>query len=223
MPTHWPARRPSSLTVRKNFFVDLKLPSSLTQGDKPRFIARVHHTDLVGKLTLRLNIYAGGRDEVFPKTIDLKQDGVDEVMFEPFEIPETDSVRLTLTGTVGAVATSWSPRCRSVPGACRWWPVESGTGTDSNTVFVGLPAGRTYDNPEMLIVLSPTLERMLIELALGDEAYPSHRCAELECKPANLAAVRHHRRSGRGSVGGDRGACNISARPARPPHPRPSD
>lgn len=29
----------SSLTVRKNFFVDLKLPSSLTQGDKPRFIA----------------------------------------------------------------------------------------------------------------------------------------------------------------------------------------
>ena len=88
----------SSLTVRKNFFVDLKLPSSLTQGDKPRFIARVHHTDVVGKLALRLNIYAGGRDEVFPKTVDLKQDGVDEVLFEPFEVPETDSVRLTLTG-----------------------------------------------------------------------------------------------------------------------------
>ena len=51
---------------------------------------------------------------------------------------------------------------------------ESGTGTDSNTVFVGLPVGRTYDNPEMLIVLSPTLERMLIELALGDAAYPRH-------------------------------------------------
>ena len=57
---------------------------------------------------------------------------------------------------------------------------ESGTGTDSNTVFVGLPAGRTYDNPEMLIVLSPTLERMLIELALGDEAYPATDRFELE-------------------------------------------
>ena len=91
----------STLTVRKNFFVDLKVPSSLTQGDKPRFVARVHHTDVVGNLTLRLNIYAGGRDEVFPRTVDLKQDGVDEVMFEPFEIPETDSVRLTLTGSVG--------------------------------------------------------------------------------------------------------------------------
>ena len=63
----------SSLTVRKNFFVDLKLPSSLTQGDKPRFVARVHHTDVVGQLALRLNIYAGGRDEVFPRTIELKQ------------------------------------------------------------------------------------------------------------------------------------------------------
>ncbi len=84
---------------------------------------------------------------------------------------------------------------------------ESGTGTDSSTVFVGLPAGRTYDNPEMLIVLSPTLERMLIELALG-------RCGvsapidvlSSNCEPANLAAVRHDRRSRGRSAGGDRGA-----------------
>jgi uncharacterized protein YfaS (alpha-2-macroglobulin family) len=29
----------SSLTVRNNFFVDLKDPASLTQGDTPRFVA----------------------------------------------------------------------------------------------------------------------------------------------------------------------------------------
>ena len=164
----------SSLTVRKNFFVDLKLPSSLTQGDKPRFIARVHHTDLVGKLALRLNVYAGGRDEVFPKSIELKQDGVDEVLFEPFEVPETDSVRLTLTGSIGAVTDELIAEVPVRPWGVQVIASESGTGTDSNAVFVGLPAGRTYDNPEMLIVLSPTLERMLIELALGDEAYPAN-------------------------------------------------
>ena len=164
----------ASLTVRKNFFVDLKLPGSLTQGDRPRFIARVHHTDIVGKLALRLNIYAGGRDEVFPKTIDLKQDGVDEVLFEPFEVPETDSVRLTLTGSIGAVSDELIAEVPVRPWGVEVIASESGTGTDSNTVFVGLPAGRTYDNPEMLIVLSPTLERMLIELALGDEAYPAN-------------------------------------------------
>ena len=164
----------SSLTVRKNFFVDLKLPSSLTQGDKPRFVARVHHTDVAGKLALRLNIYAGGRDEVFPRTIDLKQDGVDEVLFEPFEIPETDSVRLTITGTIGAVTDELVAEVPVRPWGVQVVASESGTSTDSSTVFVGLPAGRTYDNPEMLIVLSPTLERMLIELALGDAAYPGN-------------------------------------------------
>ena len=44
---------------------------------------------------------------------------------------------------------------------------ESGTSSESTTVFVGLPAGRAYENPEMLIVLSPSLERLLIEMALG--------------------------------------------------------
>ena len=33
----------------------------------------------------------------------------------------------------------------------------SGTGSESTTVFVGLPAGRTYENPDMLITISPTL------------------------------------------------------------------
>ena len=42
------------LTVRKNFFVDLKVPASLTQGDKPRFVAQVHHTGVTGKLALGL-------------------------------------------------------------------------------------------------------------------------------------------------------------------------
>ena len=84
---------------------------------------------------------------------------------------------------------------------------ESGTGTDSNTIFVGLPAGRTYENPEMLIVLSPTLERMLIELALGDDAFgiAAHRRISSSNRPANLAAVRHDRRSRRRSAGGDGG------------------
>ena len=33
----------ADLAVRKDFFVDLKVPAALTQGDKPRFIGQVHH------------------------------------------------------------------------------------------------------------------------------------------------------------------------------------
>ena len=203
----------SSLTVRKNFFVDLKLPSSLTQGDKPRFIARVHHTDLVGKLALRLNIYASGRDEVFPKTVELKQDGVDEVLFEPFAVPETDSVRLTLTGTIGAVTDELVTEVPVRPWGVQVIASESGTSTDSNTIFVGLPAGRTYDNPEMLIVLSPTLEPYADRAGAGERGISGQQSLELEFDQTDLAAVRHDGRSSRRFVGGDRGASILADRP----------
>ncbi len=91
----------------------------------------MHHTDVVGKLALRLSIYAGGRDEVFPKTIELKQDGVDEVSFEPFEVPETDSVRLTLTGTVGDVTDELVAEVPIRPWGVQVVASDSGTGSES--------------------------------------------------------------------------------------------
>src|SRR5262249_62314536 len=50
--------------------------------------------------------------------------------------------------------------------------------SDEPTVLVGLPAGRSYESPEMLVVVSPTTRRMLIELALGRGYYIlDHRTA----------------------------------------------
>ena len=157
----------SSLTVRKNFFVDLKIPSSLTQGDKPRFIAQVHHLGAQGTVSLKLAVYAGGRDEVYPRTVEIKGDGVEEVMFEPFEVPDAESVRLTLTGTVGELTDELTTEIPVRPWGVQAYASASGTSSDGTAVFVGLPKGRTYESPEMMIVISPTLERMIVELALG--------------------------------------------------------
>ena len=38
----------AGLVVRKDFFVDLKAPAALTQGDRPRFIGQVHHVGVAG-------------------------------------------------------------------------------------------------------------------------------------------------------------------------------
>jgi tetratricopeptide (TPR) repeat protein len=162
----------ATLTVRKDFFVDLKAPGALTQGDTPRFTARVHHTGVRGQLALRLAIYAGGRDDVFPKALELKGDGIDEVEFEPYEVPEGDSVRLTLTGVIGEVRDEVVVEIPIHPWGVPVFASASGTGRESTTVFLGLPAGRTYESPDMLIAVSPTLRRLLIELALGRVAHP---------------------------------------------------
>ncbi len=160
----------SSLTVRQDFFVDLKVPTALTQGDKPRFIAQVHHTGVKGQLALRLATYAGGRDDVFPRMLELKGDGIDEVLFEPYEVPDGDTLRLTLTGAVGDLKDELVVEVPIHPWGMPVYASASGTGRESTTVFVGLPAGRTYENPDMLIALSPTIRRMLIEMALGRDA-----------------------------------------------------
>ncbi len=198
----------SALTVRKSFSVDLKVPSSLTQGDKPRFIAQVQHTGIAGKIELRLAIYAGGRDEVYPKTLEVTKDGIDEVLFDPFEVPEGESVRLTLKGAAGATADELTVEIPIRPWGVQVTASESGTSRESATVFVGLPAGRSYDSPEMLIVVSPSVKRMLIELALEEDAFPlfvrSHLNARTDAE-AHLAAALHHRRPGGRAAGGNAG------------------
>jgi tetratricopeptide (TPR) repeat protein len=160
----------ASLAVRKNFFVDLKVPAVLNQGDKPRFIGQIHHSGVRGKLELRLAIYTGGRDEVYPKTLELNQDGVDEVIFDAYEVPEGDRARLTLTAAAGAHTDELVVEVPVRPWGVEVVAAESGTGNGNATVFLGLPAGRNYESPEMEIVLAPTLRRMLIELALGRDA-----------------------------------------------------
>ena len=84
----------ADLAVRKDFFVDLKAPSALTQGDRPRFVAQVHHTGITGKVSLKLVSYAGEREQVDPKTIEIKTDGIDEILFDPFVVPDAESVQI---------------------------------------------------------------------------------------------------------------------------------
>ncbi|HMF35108.1 MAG TPA: MG2 domain-containing protein, partial [Isosphaeraceae bacterium] len=182
----------SSLTVRKNFFVDLKIPSSLTQGDKPRFIAQVHHLGAQGTVSLKLAVYAGGRDEVYPRTVEIKGDGVEEVMFEPFEVPDAESVRLTLTGIVGELTDDLTTEIPVRPWGVQAYASASGTSSDGTAVFVGLPRGRTYESPEMMIVISPTLERMIVELALGRDfsALSSNANCRILPPPAGTMADR---------------------------------
>jgi TolA-binding protein len=165
----------AALTVRKSFFVDLKAPVALNQGDKPRFTGQVHHAGVRGKLAIRLAIYTGGRDEVYPKTLELTQDGVDEVIFDAYEVPGGDTVRLTLTAAVGDLSDELVVEVPVRPWGVQVVASDSGTSNENATVFIGLPPGRTYESPDMEIVLAPTLRRMLIELALGQDAYPLPR------------------------------------------------
>jgi len=179
----------ADLTVKKDFFVDLKVPATLTQGDRPRFSGQVHHTGLTGALSVKLTVYAGGREQVFPKTLDVKDDGIDEVFFDGFEVPDGDNVRLTLSASVGEAKDELVAEVPVRPWGVQAVASASGTASDDATVFLGLPAGRKYENPEMLVVVSPTLRRLLVELALGRDYYVMSGHIDLRAGGANGGGI----------------------------------
>ncbi|WP_165074525.1 MG2 domain-containing protein [Paludisphaera rhizosphaerae] len=162
----------SSVTIRRDFFVELKAPPALTQGDRPRFMARIHHMGVAaGAAALKLTAGSGGREQVLPKTVELKGDGVEEVLFDPIEAGEGE-MKLTLTATIGDRSDRVAAELPVRPWGVQTFASASGSSSDGATVFVGLPGGRSYENPAMRIVVSPSLERMIVELALGSDLRP---------------------------------------------------
>lgn len=180
----------SSIQVRRDFFVDLKLPPSLTQGDKPRFVARVHHLGVAGPAALKLTV-KDGREQTLPKTVEVKGDGVDEVLFDPIEVGE-GPLSLTLTATLGERSDSVAATVPVRPWGVQAFASASGSSADGATVFVGLPQGRSYEHPAMRIVVSPSLERMIVEIAMGRDVRPlrEERSALWSCFPPDTTADR---------------------------------
>ena len=86
-------------------------------------------------------------------------------------MPDGDEVRLTLAATLGEAKDEMTVAVPIRPWGVQAFASASGSSTDDTTAFVALPPGRRYEQPEMLVVISPTVRRMLIELALGEDAY----------------------------------------------------
>jgi len=170
----------ADLAVRKDFSVDLKLPASLTQGDKPRLAARLHHAGVKGKATLTLRGYPG--DLADSRTVDVAADGVDEVSFDPFVVPDGEVIRLELTATIGEARDAIVAEVPIRPWGVQAFASASGTASADATAFVSLPPGRAYEDEEMVVVLSPSVKRLLVELAMGQRSYTLDRRASI-CFP----------------------------------------
>ncbi|MDB5352249.1 MAG: large extracellular alpha-helical protein [Planctomycetota bacterium] len=178
----------AALDVRKPFFVEMTPPAAFTQGDKPKLAVRVHHAGLDGKLLVRLSLYAGEGERIVPKTVDAGKNGVTDVTFEPWDVPEGETVRIEAAASLNESSDKITAE---VP--IRPWGVEavasaSGASRDDTSAIVGLPAGREYAEPEMVIVVSPSVRRLLVERALdsGGSFFES-RCGTM---PPNTTSDR---------------------------------
>ena len=164
----------TTIAVRQDFYVDLRVPPRLTEGDKPRFVARVHHVGLPAKtrVEVRLASYAGEQDAVDPKTVEIGGDGVTEVLFDPIAIPDAESIRLTATARAGDRVDEVTAEVPIHPWGVQAVASASGTASNDATAFVALPAGRRYDDVALQVQLAPTLDRLVLDLAQGSVIRP---------------------------------------------------
>jgi TolA-binding protein len=205
------------LSVNQDFFVDVRTPSALTEGDAIRFPVELHHRNVKGTAEVVLTLYAGGREQRYPRTVELKGDGVETLLFEAYSVPPGEFVRLTVEARAGDARDKVTTQVPIRPWGVTAIAGASGTASDDATVFVALPEGRPYESPEMVIALSPSLRRLIVEVALGQQFHPlparlMERCiwppvpdtvADRASEAMGLAAALSYLRAVGGSEGPD--------------------
>ncbi|GIW86820.1 MAG: hypothetical protein KatS3mg108_1144 [Isosphaeraceae bacterium] len=166
------------LTVHQDFFVDVRVPQVLTEGDAIQFPVDLHHRNVRGPAEVVLTIYAGGRELRYPQRVAWEADGIERLLFEPFTVPPGELVRLKVEARAGELSDQMSTQIPIRPWGVQAIANASGMASDDLTVFVALPEGRPYESPELVLAIAPSLRRMIVELALGRDLFPFGRGSE---------------------------------------------
>ena len=204
----------ASLTVRKNFFVDLKVPSSLTQGDKPRFIAQVHHIGRRGhgRRSKLADLRRRPRRGLSQDASSSRATASTRSSSSRSRFPTATSVRLTLTGDA-----------RRADGRADRRDADPALGRSGVCLGLGHQQ-RRHDRLRRPAQGADLREPRDADRHLADARADAHRAGAgpRRLDPARSTAncrimppaAGHDGRPRRRPAGGDLGACRICARPA---------
>jgi alpha-2-macroglobulin len=164
--------------TRKDFFVSLKAPGQLQEGDSLRVLGRVHNlTDYEGEVNLNLKLLGGEKFENLlaerKATLKINKQGGSEALFDAIEIPLAANVRLILTATAGDKHQDTLARTFPVrPWGLEYADHEGGVAKGDATAIVSLPADRRDGSQWMTITVGPSLKQSVIDMALGNAVTP---------------------------------------------------
>lgn len=161
----------ATLITRKDFFVDLKLPATLMQGDHFAPIARIHNlSDNAGSVELSLVIKdATGQKTLAEqkRTVKIDKNADAELTFDPFETPTGSGLQIELRASLGKLDDAL---VRTV--AVRPWGIEYAAhrGGVSDTDVTSLLTLPGKGDLQLSIYVGPSLQQSIIDWALRE--YP---------------------------------------------------
>ncbi len=157
--------------TRKDFFVELKTPSFLREGDSLRVVGRVHNlTDFAGTVPLTLRVLnASDPTKVLAtreKSVEVAAHGGAEVVFDAVEIPGVLDVTFELAGTAGEHTDSLIETIPVQPWGLPYAVHAGGTATADTAAVLTLSPERPYGSMWMTIAVGPDLKNAVLDMAL---------------------------------------------------------
>ena len=162
----------ANVVTRKDFFVAVKAPQALQEGDTVRFLARVHNlTDFAGKVNLTLRVFGGeklnGKLAERKGTVKIDKKGQAELLFDGIEVPLAAALRIVISARAGKHADALSTTVPVRPWGLEFADQGGGVASGNANVVVELPARRKYASKWMTVHVGPDLKRSVITMALG--------------------------------------------------------
>jgi len=170
--------------TRKDFFVELKTPAFLREGDEFRVAGRAHNlTDFAGPVAMKLRVLdAKDKTKVLAereKTVDLKAKSGAEVTFDAVTVPAALEITTELTGTTGvpdvkaAAAAAVKPLSDALaltipvkPWGLPYAAHAGGSAKADTAAVLGLSAGRPYTSLWMSVAIGPDVRTAVLDMAL---------------------------------------------------------
>ena len=158
--------------TRKDFFVELKTPSFVREGDVLRVVGRIHNlTTNAGPVRLVLNIRdAGDKSKLLAsreKTVEVKANGGEETTFDAITIPGSAlELEFELVAESGSNRDALAQAVPVKPWGLEYAAHAGGTAVADIAAVVALPAGRAYSSTWMTVAVGPDIRTSVLDMAL---------------------------------------------------------
>ncbi len=167
----------ANVITRKDFFVAVKAPQALQEGDTVRLLARVHNmTDFTGKVDLSLTVFGGekldGKLAERKGTVKINKKGSAELLFDSVTVPLAGAVKVVVRAKAGEHADALTTTLPVRPWGLEFADHGGGVARGDANVVVELPARKKYASKWMTISVGPDVKRSVITMALNRGRYP---------------------------------------------------
>ena len=157
----------TKVITRKDFLVELRTPDVLQEGDTMELLATIHNlTDFEGDATVTLKISGAAQPFSTKETIRIKKQSSNELVFDGYTIPFTESLKLEVAAKAGEHSDSSDTNLRVRPWGLEYAAHTGGVTSTEAGATLTLPKEQKYSGRKLHVTISPSIEQALIDLAL---------------------------------------------------------